>query len=417
VRFIRAGSLERSIGQEEGPIKEPPSLHDRQVALEPEIAAASAGAGAAPDLSANGAHARQVAEELGTTPEDVAAAEAEAPAMAGKVEEMAEDRSWLIHRLRDPRTLLSFGLAIALFLFIFTRFNLDPAEVWQTMKQANPAWFLAGFVVYYAAFVLRGLRWQTLLSNVGFSRAKKPEMPRLGGLIEIIYLSWFVNCIVPAKLGDAYRSYLLKQSAGVSFSRTIGTIVAERMIDLFILFGLLLVSGFLTLQGHMPGMMTGVLALGGAMIAALGVGLVVLRILGDRVLHLIPQRFRAMFISFQHGTLLSFRRRSLPVLAGYTAVIWLLEGARLYGVVQALDQGHLITLPVVIFIALASSLLTTLPFTPGGIGLVEGAVVGVLKLFGVDDNTAISIALLDRLINYWSIVIGGFIVYLLSRRK
>jgi hypothetical protein len=72
---------------------------------------------------------------------------------------------------------------------------------------------------------------------------------------------------------------------------------------------------------------------------------------------------------------------------------------------------------VVIFIALASSLLTTLPFTPGGIGLVEGAVVGVLKLFGVDDNTAISIALLDRLINYWSIVIGGFIVYLLSRRK
>ena len=121
------------------------------------------------------------------------------------------------------------------------------------MKQANPAWFLAGFAVYYAAFLLRGLRWQRLLSNVGFSRAKKPEMPGVGGLIEIIYLSWFVNCIVPAKLGDAYRSYLLKQSAGVSFSRTIGTILAERMIDLFILFGLLLVSGFLTLQGHMPG--------------------------------------------------------------------------------------------------------------------------------------------------------------------
>jgi hypothetical protein len=133
VRFIRAGSLERSIGQEEGPIKEPPSLHDRQVALEPEIAADGAGASAAPVLSSNGAHARQVAEELGTTPEDVAAAEAEAPAMAGKVEEMAEDRSWLIHRLRDPRTLLSFGLAIALFLFILSRFNLDPAEVWQSM--------------------------------------------------------------------------------------------------------------------------------------------------------------------------------------------------------------------------------------------------------------------------------------------
>src|SRR5205823_3560008 len=106
--------------------------------------------------------------------------------------------------------------------------------------------------------------------------------------------------------------------------------------DLFILFGLLLVSGFLTLQGHMPDMMTGVLALGATLIVGLAVGLLVLRVLGDRVLRLIPYRFREMFTSFQHGTLQSFRRRSLPLLIGYTAVIWLMEGARLYGVVLAL---------------------------------------------------------------------------------
>jgi len=362
-------------------------------------------------------HAARLAAELHTTPQDITEAEAEAPQMAGRAEQIAEDKSWLAHRLRDPRTLLSFGLAIALFAFIFTRFNLDPAQVWATMRRANLGYFLLGFVIYYAAFLLRGRRWQTLLANVGFSRAKNPDMPGLGGLIEIIYLSWFVNCVVPAKLGDAYSSYLLKQNAGVSFSRTIGTILAERMIDLFILFGLLLLSGFLTLQGHLPGMMTGVLALGAAMIVALAVALVAMRLWGERVLRVVPQRFRSMFLSFQHGTLQSFRRRSLPALAGYTAVIWLLEGARLYWVVESLDQGHLIGLPVVIFIALASSLLTTLPFTPGGIGLVEGAVVGVLGLFGVDVVTATSIALLDRLINYWSIVVGGLIVYLISRRK
>ncbi|HUS14863.1 MAG TPA: flippase-like domain-containing protein, partial [Chloroflexia bacterium] len=160
-----------------------------------------------------------------------------------------------------------------------------------------------------------------------------------------------------------------------------------------------------------------VLALGAVLIVVLLIGLVVLRIAGDRVLHFLPHRFKAMFTSFQHGTLHSFRRQSLPLLACYTAAVWLLEGLRLYWVVQSLDQGHLISLPVVIFIALASSLLTTLPFTPGGIGLVEGAVVGVLALFGVDNTTAVSIALLDRLINYWSIVVGGFIVYLITRRK
>ena len=47
----------------------------------------------------------------------------------------------------------------------------------------------------------------------------------INGLVEIIYLSWFVNCIVPAKLGDAYRSYLLKRNSNVAFSSTIGTIL------------------------------------------------------------------------------------------------------------------------------------------------------------------------------------------------
>jgi len=332
-------------------------------------------------------------------------------------EAIAQDRSWLAHRLRDPRTLLSFGLALAIIVFLFRGFNLDPAAVWATMRHANLGYFALGFAVYYGAFILRGLRWQTLLANVGFSKAKNPAMPGVGGLVEIIYLSWFINCVVPAKLGDAYRGFLLKQAAGVSFPRTIGTILAERIIDLFVLFGLLVVSGLLTLQGHLPDMINGVLIFGGVLIVGLVSGLIALRVLGDRVLDFLPARFRSIFVGFQSGMLLSFRRRSLPLLVGFTGIIWLMEGLRLYWVVQSLDQGHLISLPVVIFIALASSLITTIPATPGGVGLVEGAVVSVLVLFKVDLTTAISIALLDRLINYWSIVIGGLIVYLISRRK
>jgi uncharacterized protein (TIRG00374 family) len=350
-------------------------------------------------------------------------AEDDATTTAGDaaVEAIAQDRSWLAHRLRDPRTLLSFVLAVAIVLFLFTGLKIDPAEVWQTIKKANLGYFLLGFVVYYAAFVLRGLRWQTLLANVGFSKAKHPEMPGLGGLIEIIYLSWFVNCIVPAKLGDAYRGYLIKNAANVSFSRTVGTILAERIIDLFVLFSLLLLSGFLTLQGRVPDAINGVLIFGGVMVIGLVGGLIALRVLGERVLRFVPHRFRDLFLSFQHGMLKSFRRRSLPTLVVFTAIIWLLEGLRLFWVVQALDQGHLVSLPVVIFIALASSLITTIPATPGGLGLVEGAVVTVLLLFlgssQAAHNTAVSIALLDRLINYWSIVVGGLIVYLISRRK
>jgi uncharacterized protein (TIRG00374 family) len=49
---------------------------------------------------------------------------------------------------------------------------------------------------------------------------------------EILFLSWLVNCIVPAKLGDLYRAYLLKLNSPVSATKTLGTVFMERILDL-----------------------------------------------------------------------------------------------------------------------------------------------------------------------------------------
>jgi uncharacterized protein (TIRG00374 family) len=346
-----------------------------------------------------------------------AAIEAQAPDIAEDVEEIAEDRDWLSHKLLNVRTIVSFALAIGILVFIFTRLDIDPAATWDTMRTANPLLLLAAFVVYYSAFWVRGGRWKKLLRNAGLD--SKVTLPSVNGLVEIIYLSWFVNCIVPAKLGDAYRSYLLKRNSGVSFSSTIGTILAERVIDLLVLFGLLGAS--FTLVGQRLASSRGidlplVMVAGGLMVLALVVGLVGLRFFGHLLVRLVPHRFREKFVSFRDGILRSFKRSSIPMLLGYTVLIWLMEGGRLFFVTRSLD-AHEVTLSAVIFIALLSSLLTTLPLTPGGAGVVEGAVVLSMSLFVDDHNLAVSIALLDRLINYWSIIVGGIVLYFITRRR
>ncbi len=360
--------------------------------------------------------------DTGDTPIDAderAAIEAEAPMMARPVEDIAEDRAWLSHKLLNPRTIVSFILALGILVFIFTRLNIDPAQTWSTILTANPLYLLLGFVIYYSAFWVRGIRWKMLLRNVDI---KEEQLPNTNGLVEIIYLSWFVNCIVPAKLGDAYRSYLLKRNAKVSFSTTIGTILAERVIDLLVLFGLLSVSFLLVGQRLTSNSNNSfdlglVMLLGGLMVVALIIGLVGLRFFGDLMLRFVPSRYKDKFAAFQQGILRSFKRRSIPILLVYTLLIWLMEAGRLFFVTRALD-AHEVTLSAVIFIALLSSLLTTLPLTPGGAGLVEGAVVLALGLFIKDNhNLTVSIAILDRLINYWSLIVGGIILYLISRRK
>src|SRR5262245_33185487 len=130
--------------------------------------------------------------------------------------------------LRNPRTLVSFVLALAIIVFVLRGFNINFAQTWSYMRGADPWLMGLAFLVFYMTFPLRAFRWRVLLSNAGVpidqGRKSWAAMP---ALIEYLYLSWFANCIVPAKLGDAYRGYLLKRNGGVSFSATFGTIFAE----------------------------------------------------------------------------------------------------------------------------------------------------------------------------------------------
>jgi uncharacterized protein (TIRG00374 family) len=357
--------------------------------------------------------------EVVIAPDERAEIEAESPTIARPVEDISEDRSWLSHKLLNVRTILSFALALGIIIFIFAKLDINLAETWGTMLSANPLFMAAGFIVYYAAFWVRAARWKRLLHNVGFE-GKPVKLPNANGLVEIIYLSWFVNTIVPAKLGDAYRSYLLKRNSGVSFSSTIGTILAERVIDLVVLFGLLSAS-FLLIGARMTsenGSLTFIMVMGAVMVLGLIVGLVGLRFFSGFILRFVPHRFREMFTRFQHGILRSFTRRGLPLLAFYTIAIWLMEAGRLFFVTRSLDATD-VTLSGVIFIALLSSLITTIPATPGGAGFVEGAVIFSLGIFMKDQphHLIVSIALLDRIINYWSILVGGLVLYLVSKRK
>lgn len=320
-------------------------------------------------------------------------------------------------RLFDIKTLAGFAVSIAIIIFFVLTVKIDFGAIWTNISQVQPLWLVAAFGVYYAAFIARGYRWRLLLNSAGFQKEKNVNIPKIPTLIEIIFLSWFVNCLVPAKLGDAYRGYLLKKNANASFSRTLGTIFAERIADVLVLFGLLCLGGlvaFSSVESKISDISL-VFVFGLVLVAAIIAGLVALRFASHYIERIIPARFRTMFHRFQQGTVSSFHRNTQLKLYGYTMIIWLCEGARLYCVLQGLNI-HL-GLSVIVFIALASSLLTTIPFTPAGLGAVEGTMVFVLTTFAVEKNLAGSVAILDRVISYWSIILFGAILYIFSKKK
>src|SRR6266568_414329 len=229
--------------------------------------------------------------------------------------EITRDQLSLSKQLLNWRTLVPLIIVIVAVIFFVQKLHIDPQKTWAAIRSANFIFLLAAFVVYYLSFAIRAARWRILLENVGFTKANGVELPKFWKLTEIIYISWFVNSIVPAKLGDLYRAYLLRQESGVSATRTFGTIMAERLLNL---------------------------------------------------------------------------------IAG--------------------DPLHVIT--AACFIALGEALLTVVPLTGGGVGLVEAGMLAMIALFNQGTANALNVTtaaiLLDRTISYSSVIVFGFIVFMFA---
>lgn len=318
-------------------------------------------------------------------------------------------------RLRSPQTVVSFLIAFALIFFVFRNLDLNTGEIWRNMRSSDPVFVLLGFAVYYGSFPLRALRWRKLLDNAGITRENGLDVPGLRGLSEIYVLSWFANCIVPAKLGDAYRGYLLKKHARTSFSRTIGTIFAERVMDIFALVTLLVLASLFVFRGTLPSSLRLPVFSGIGLVVVGIIGLLGLFVFGSRVRALVPIRVRPAYERLEHGIVTSFSRRRLTSVAVLTTVVWIMEGLRLYFVATAF--GVELTPAASLLVALLASLLTIMPLTPAGLGVVEGGTIIALKLLSVGVTDAGSIAIVDRIIAYWSVIVVGAVLYLVTKRK
>src|SRR5215203_164384 len=327
--------------------------------------------------------------------------------------EEPESPGTLGRRFFRPQTLISFVIAGFIVLFFFQRLEINYGEIWSNIRQANLAIYALAFIPFYGSFYLRAFRWRLMLGRVGISEENGYPVPKSQGLVEIFLLSWFANCILPAKLGDAYRCYLLKRQAKAPFSLSFGTVLAERLLDLTVLFAFMALSAFVVFGGHLPGQASQTVYIGAGLLALGAVGVLGMWLARDFVQRRLPKRLHEQYGRLHDGVFACLRRPW--VFIGIGLIIWAVEGLRLWLVARAL--GADLDPPTALFVALMGSLLTTLPITPAGLGVVEVATIKVLDLVGVDTGMGGSIAVMDRVIGYWSVIVVGLVLYLLRMRR
>lgn len=327
------------------------------------------------------------------------------PALVGAVGAPVEERSVSLgRRFFNVKTALSFLLGIAILVTLVRVADIQLSEIWVQLQRVDGRVYALAVLSYVLTFPVRGRRWQRLLANVG------SPLP-LAHLTEVIFISWFVNSVLPGKIGDVYRGYLLRREYGLSLSRTVGTVVAERVLDLTILIVLLGSTGYLVLSSRVSPLVDHLLLAGWIGLAVLFIGMAVLYRFGERLVALFPASAQAVYAKFAHGTFSSLK--GIPVLSALTVLAWGAEAGRLYFVMQSL---HLGLGPLAALFTVAAISLALIVPTPGGLGGVEAAFAGVLAVFGVPPAVALAVALLDRIISYYSLIIFGLPAFLCTKR-
>ena len=306
--------------------------------------------------------------------------------------------------LLSKKTIISFIVSFAI-LYLLIK-NIDINSVIAVSKNLNISIYILAIAVHYSSFYVRGLRWKKLLNAINIQTGTPV-------LTEMVFLSWFANSIVPAKIGDVYRSYLLKKYNSAPMSISLGTIVVERVFDIAVLLILLSVSGAILFKDKIPGQIMQSLEVGYILLGLVILGLVLLKVFKRHIMQIIPNKFAMIFENLHRSVYDSFSNTNTFVnVSILTIVSWFLESGRFLLVTIAL--GVDLDLPMIIFVVLAASLLTAIPLTPAGLGAVEVSIVGILAITGIDTAVGTSIALLDRLISYWSVLAVGVVVYVIS---
>lgn len=321
------------------------------------------------------------------------------------------ERVSLSSRLRQTKTIVSILVPLAI-IAVFVSLNWSTlSKVPSLIAGANPLLVLVAFAVFYLGFPLRGYRWALLLKATGFRIIVRDST-------EILYLSWLVNCIVPAKLGDLYRAYLLRINSTASLSRTFGTVFIERILDIFTIAIMGIAAGYWSFRSGLPDSIQLLFGIALAVVAILAIALFTLRNFGRRIIVALPFPARVVefYDRFEHGVFGAMDRRQLPLLGVLGVAIWMTEAMRLFFVVKALGFPDVeIGISGAVFVALIGSLLTAVPLSPAGLGIVEAGIVGVLTLvYGVSLPEATAIALLDRVISVFSVIVFGSILYAIS---
>ena len=316
--------------------------------------------------------------------------------------------------LINRRTLFALAVSVAFLALVFWSIDFD--EFLDAFAEANYLWLIPAVIVYFLAFTLRAWRWQSLLAHLGGVT--------LGRSYFVATIGYAANNVLPLRLGEFVRAYLLRRNPGLDMTASLATIAVERILDgltllLWLGIGLLFfasmwtLSPLLTLAAQVAAVVF--ISAGVAVMLAVLFPDAALRV-GNTVTRPLPERYatRLMGIaeSLLHGFAALKDARKIPFWFVVSNAVWGGEALVYILVAVAMDVDiHIVVLCVAVA---ASNLATAVPSSSGGIGPFELLAKETLVRAGVGAGLATAYAIVIHATLWVPVTIAGAILLILE---
>ena len=254
----------------------------------------------------------------------------------------------------------------------------------------------AAIVVYLVGCAARGERWLALLHHNG----ARPSRLDTYSLVAVGYLG---NNILPARAGDAARVVLLVPRARTDARTVIGTIVAERVLDVALLVGLFVIVAYGLLGGiDVPS--TGRLVFAALIVA----GLIALLAAGAWLLHRRGHLRRVLdFLAPMGAATVRMRGRHGVALLAWSVLVWGLEWGSWWLTAESVGL-HLSGVGIAYLMGLAT-VFVLVPSGPGYVGTFDAALIFGLHALGHSGAATLSYLLLLRFVIAVPIMLLGLL--------
>ncbi|GAA4408216.1 lysylphosphatidylglycerol synthase transmembrane domain-containing protein [Nibrella viscosa] len=313
---------------------------------------------------------------------------------------------------------------LAIVLLAYALRGISVADIAGQFRQANYGWIAAVGLIMALTFYIRGMRWQQVLLALGYQpTAFRATVAFQAGVI--------ASMIVPGS-GELARCATLQRTDGVPFAQGVGSVVAERVIDLFML-GLLLLLTFALEVRRMQAYFSGLAlaspgTIGWWLIALVSIGgLLGLWLLRKALqTHTVSQnRFAQKIIRAVNGLWTGFiaiRQLPHPWLFVFLTVlnqtlVWLAT----YWSLLALESTRTLPATVALTIITVSSIGGIILPTQGGVGTFHFLASRVLVLYGFTTTNGVIIATFLHAVGFgFGLLLGSLsfliVPYLLTAR-